>query len=142
METFRVYECGGMSSLDWDSQNAWRESAKEWLEHLECNYKVKVINPCSYFNFKTVNHRSEREVMNFDLNQVRSSNLILVNFNDPRSIGSAVELFVAYENHIPVIGYCKDKDTIIHPWLLEYVDRMCLDLKDSLKYIANFYLLA
>lgn len=140
MKEFKIYTCGGMSSLNWDSQNAWRKSAKEWLESRECDYRVKVINPCQYYNFNTIKHHTEKEVMNFDLNHVRTSDLVLVNFNDPKSIGSAIEMFVAYDNHIPVIGYCEDRSANIHPWLLEYVDRMCEDMKSALEYIEEFYL--
>jgi len=140
MKEFKIYTCGVMSSLDWASQNTWREVSKEWLESRESNFHVKVINPCDYFNFKEKLHQSEKEVMNFDLNHVRSSDLVLVNFNDPRSIGSAIEMFVAYDKHIPVVGYYEDRHTNIHPWLLEYVDRMFDDIKSALEYIETFYL--
>jgi hypothetical protein len=140
METYRIYTCGGMSGLDWNSQNTWREVAKEWLERQDSPYRICVLNPCDYYNFETVTHRTEKEVLNFDLNLVRKSDLILVNFNNPNSIWSAVELFVAYDNHIPIIGFCEDKDAVIHPWLLEFVDRMFYDTKETLQYIKNYYL--
>ncbi|MDF2950433.1 MAG: Nucleoside 2-deoxyribosyltransferase [Anaerocolumna sp.] len=140
METFRIYTCGGMSGLDWNSQNAWRSTVKEYLERVECPYRVVVLNPCDYYNFETITHRTEKEVMNFDLNLVRKSDLLLVNFNNPNSIGSAIELFAAYDKHIPVVAICEGNELEIHPWLLEYVDRMFYTMKDALKYIKSFYL--
>lgn len=138
MEKFKIYLCGGMSGLNMSAQNEWREACKEWLLKQETNYKLTVINPCDYFNFVNKRHISEREIMNYDLNHVRTSNLLLTYFNSPNSIGSAIEMYLAKELHIPVIGINKGEE--IHPWILECVDRMFDNEKDALEYIKDFYL--
>lgn len=141
MRDFKIYLCGGMSGLSMAEQNSWRESCKEWLLAQECNYNVSVINPCDYFSFFNKRHSSEKEIFNYDLNHVRSSDLLLTYFNVPNSIGSAIEMFLAKELHIPVIGISKSKEEI-HPWILECVDRMFDNEKEALEYIREFYLLA
>lgn len=143
METFKIYLCGGMSNLSYDEQYLWRLDCKQKLENEECNYNVKVVNPCDYFSFRNIRHSSEREIFNYDLNHVRSSNLLLTYFNSPESIGSAIEMFLAKELHIPVIGVIpKDKTQTIHPWILECVDRKFDDTDTAISYIRDFYLLA
>jgi len=138
MDRFKIYLCGGMSGLNMASQNEWRVKYKEWLLKQETNYKLTIINPCDYFNFVNKRHISEREIMNYDLNHVRTSNLLLTNFNSPNSIGSAIEMYLAKELHIPVIGINKGNE--IHPWILECVDRMFDNENDALEYIKDFYL--
>lgn len=138
MKEFKVYLCGGMTGLSKDSQTAWRESCKEWLLKQETNYNITVINPCDYFNFFSKKHQSEKEIMNYDLNHVRTSDLLLTYFNSPNSIGSAIEMYLAKELHIPVIGINKGEE--IHPRILECVDRMFDNEKDALEYIRDFYL--
>ena len=140
MKEFQIYLCGGMSGLNIEEQNTWRESCKEWLLSQECDYSITVINPCDYFSFFNKRHQSEREIMNYDLNHVRNSNLLLTYFNAPNSIGSAIEMYLAKELHIPVIGVSDGK--VIHPWILECVDRMFDNFEDALEYIKEFYLLA
>lgn len=138
MKDFKIYLCGGMSGLSKEDQVIWRELCKEWLESRECNYHVSVINPCDYFNFFEKRHQSEKEIMNYDLNHVRTSDLLLTYFNAPNSIGSAIEMYLAKELYIPVIGINKGEE--IHPWILECVDRMFDDEKAALEYINEFYL--
>lgn len=138
MKEFKIYLCGGMSGLSMEEQNTWRETCKEWLLRQECDYDIVVINPCDYFSFFDKRHQSEKEVMNYDLNHVRTSNLLLTNFNVPNSIGSAIEMFLSKELHIPVIGINMGEE--IHPWILECVDRMFNNEKDALEYIRDFYL--
>jgi len=52
--------------------------------------------------------------MEFDLNKVRHSDLIICNFNDMFSLGTMAELAIAYERRIPVIGLDINKQTL-HP---------------------------
>ena len=140
MDTFKIYLCGGMSDLNYKDQYIWRKECKDRLESTECNYKVKAINPCDYYSFREIRHVSEREIFNYDLNHVRTSNLVLTYFNAPNSIGSAIEMFLAKELHIPVIGINPNNEKNIHPWILECVDRMFSDMGSALEYIQRFYL--
>ena len=77
--------------------------------------------------------------MNFDLNALRKSNLIVVNFNNPNSIGTAMEMMLAYEMRIPILGLNKDK-LKLHPWLECCCDRIFDNMKDLVRYVVEFYL--
>lgn len=140
METVKIYLSGGMGSLSFEEQSKWRRQVIEAITYnYDCKKKPVFFNPVNYYNFEEVRYRSEREVMEFDLNALRNSNLIVVNFNDPKSIGTAMELMLAKERNTPVIGFGVNGQTI-HPWLLECCTRVCDSLKEIVEHIVEFYL--
>ena len=61
---------------------------------------------------------TQHEGMEFDLNRVRSSDLIIVNFNDVYSLGTMAEIATAYERRIPIIGL-NENNQDLHPWQTE-----------------------
>jgi nucleoside 2-deoxyribosyltransferase len=143
MKTFKIYEAGGMGSLSWAEQSIWRDLVEDMLKSKEDCFKhrLDLINPTSFYNFIEKKHDSELEVMKYDLRHVESSNLILVNFNDPHSIGTSCELSLAYHLGIPIIGINQnDENEELHPWLICMVDKMFKDIESSVKYIIEFYL--
>ncbi len=77
--------------------------------------------------------------MEFDLNKVRHSDLIICNFNDIYSLGTMAELAIAYERRIPVIGLNVDEQTL-HPWQIEFCTRIFNDMDEMLDYVKDFYL--
>lgn len=141
MDTFKIYLAGGMGNLTWEEQTSWRKSITDIL--MKCKdcykYKLDIINPVDYYNFEYKYHDSELEIMKFDLRLVKSSDLIIVNFNDPSSIGTAQELAIAYDRDIPIIGI-NEGDTEIHPWLESNVDKMFNSFSNCWAYIVDFYL--
>jgi nucleoside 2-deoxyribosyltransferase len=128
-----------MTGITFEQSNNWRLVAKDALENFETNKKVIAINPNDYYNFKDIKHLTEKEILRFDLHKVRSSNLILVNLNGD-SIGTTMKMQHAYDNNIPIIGYCNDKNTV-HPWLEYVCDRICNNIFDTIDYIKNYYLM-
>lgn len=140
METIKIYLSGGMSALNLEEQSKWRKQIINAVKfNYDCEKNPVFFNPVDYYNFEEVRHRSEREIMEFDLNALRNSNLVVVNFNEPKSIGTAMELMLAKERNIPVIGYGINSQTI-HPWLLECCTRVCENLKETVEHIVDFYL--
>ena len=141
METIKIYLSGGMGSLSFEEQTKWRTQVMSAIRYGDYNYDKKPLffNPVDYYNFEEKHHKTEREVMEFDLNALRNSDLILVNFNDPNSLGTCAELAIAYEMKIPVVGINKDYKEL-HPWLVEFTGRMCEDLREAVQYIVDFYL--
>ena len=134
MKDFDIYLAGGMGKFgkeNFDKGNAWRIYCKETLKNYECNYNVNVVNPNDYFNFKEEprRYKTEREIMEFDLNKVRNSDLIIINFNDMYSLGSMAELAIAYERRIPVIGLDIEKQNL-HPWEVEMSTRIFNDIDE------------
>lgn len=129
-----------MGSVSFEEQSKWRNQVMNAIKfNYDCEKKVVFFNPVNYYNFEDVRHRSEREAMEFDLYNLRNSNLVVVNFNDPKSIGTAMELILAKERNIPVIGFGVNGQTI-HPWLLECCTRICDNLREAVEHIVEFYL--
>lgn len=128
-------------SDNFDEGNNWRVNCKNVLEKHECDYKVRITNPNDYFNFKEdpPAYQTQREIMEFDLNKVRNSDLIIVNFNDMTSLGTMSEIAIAYEKRIPIIGLDVDKQKL-HPWQIEMTNRIFHDMDEMLEYIKDVYL--
>ena len=141
METVKIYLSGGMSSLNFEEQNKWRTQVANAIKFGGYDYEKKPVffNPVDFYNFEEKYHKSEREIVEFDLHNLRNSDLVIVNFNDPKSIGTTAELAIAYEMKIPVIGINKDNQEL-HPWLVEFTNRMCESLREAVEYTVEYYL--
>ena len=140
MENVRIYLSGSMSGISLEEQSQWRQKIMDAIKYnYEYEQKPEFFNPVQYFNFEEKRHKSELEIMNFDLNALRKSDLIVVNFNNPSSIGTAMEMMLGYEMRIPILGLNKDNKEI-HPWLECCCDRIFNNMKDLVEYIVEFYL--
>lgn len=141
MEQCRIYLAGGMSDLSFEDQMKWRNQIRNAILYGEYDYTVKpyFFSPPDFYNFEEQCHKTEKEVMDFDLNRLRKSDLVVVNFNAPQSLGTAMELAVAFENRIPVIGLNENGATL-HPWLVECCTRICDDMYELVEHVAEFYL--
>lgn len=136
-----IYLAGGMSGLTFEEQNLWRSKIKNSILYGEYEYEYKPLFFCPplYYNFEEKRHNNEKEVMNFDLNRLRKSDLVIVNFNSPNSIGTAMEIAIAYEHRIPIVGI-NENNVELHPWLEESVTRMCYNLREAIKHVVEYYL--
>lgn len=138
-----IYLCGGMGSFGkerFNESNEWRVDIKEKLEDISGG-KVVAINPNDHFSFLNDSNINEREVMEYDLHRVRESDLIIVNFNDPKSIGSAAEMAIAYDRRIPILGLCEDCEAEeLHPWLREFCNKIFTDREELLLYVCKHYI--
>lgn len=138
------YLCGGMGKFGkerFDESNEWRVDIKNQVEQIS-EGKVKCCNPNQHFNFlDDITDKSTREIMEYDLYRVRHSNAIIVNFNDPNSIGSACEMAIAYELKIPIIGLCENREEkLLHPWLREFCNRIFTDREELVLYLVQHYM--
>ena len=77
--------------------------------------------------------------MELDLNKVRHSDLVIINFNDMYSLGSMAELAIAYDRRIPVIGVDTSEQDL-HPWQIEMCQRFFNSLDLMLDYVEDYYL--
>ena len=144
LKEFTIYLAGGMGKFgkdEFNKANEWRNYCKSILENFEGNYEAKVINPNDYFNFvdEPPAYRTQREIMEFDLDKVRHSDLIIVNFNDMYSLGTMAEWAIAYERRIPVVGLNENNDEL-HPWQIEFCNRIFDNIDEMLDYVEDFYL--
>ena len=140
MNRYQIFLSGGMSNLSFDEQNTWRKEIKDKLENYDCDFKVKCINPVEYYNtFNEGMYDSDLEVMNFDLHKLKTSDLIIVDFNDKKSIGTNMEIAIAHENEIPILGLVSSEQEL-HPWQYAMTSKVFTDMDALIEYIKIYYL--
>lgn len=141
MQEYKIYLAGSMCGSTWEEQTKWRQQVREAIlfENYEYTKKPNFFNPTQFYNFEEKRHKSESEVMEFDLYNLRSSNLVVVNFNNPSSIGTAMEIMLAKELRIPILGLNKDKKEL-HPWIECSCNRIFDGMRDLVNHIVEFYL--
>lgn len=141
MESVKIYLSGGMNGLTLEEQLRWRNQFIDAIKYGEydCVKTPIFFNPPLYYSTNTNFHRSEREAMEFELNQLRKSDLVVVNFNVPKSLGTAMELILAKEHRIPVVGLNK-MNHVLHPWLKECCTRICDDMYELVEHVYGYYL--
>lgn len=140
MNTINIYLSGGMGGLSFDEQVGWRNQIVDNIITDDAlTFKPVFFNPPYYYTPTYNYHKSEKEVMEFDLYKLRKSDIVIVNFNVPNSIGTAMELMLAKEYNIPIIGInINNKE--LHPWLSECCSRMCDSIEETLEYVKKYYL--
>lgn len=141
MDSFQIYLSGGMSGLTQEEQLKWRNQIENAINYGEYDLSVKPVffSPPKYYAIDSDDYKTEREAMDYDLYKLRSSNMVIVNFNVPNSLGTAMELMLARELHIPVIGLNKD-GVELHPWLVECCTRICSSTRELVNHVVHFYL--
>lgn len=144
IETMRIYLSGGITNFgkeEFVKSNEWRSYIKNSLEtSMKAFTRFRCFNPNNYYNFIFNNHDSEKEIINFDLFNLRKSDIVVANFNDPNSIGTACELTLAHELNKPILGLCEyDEEESLHPWLKEWVDKMFYTKESLIEYIVDYY---
>lgn len=141
----QIYLSGGMSGLTYLDQVKWRYKITELIYHKTQKYDITpepmFFIPPEYYNPQDNLHKTEREVMEFDLHRLRKSDLVIVNFNVPNSIGTAMELMLARELRIPIVGLLEDENVNLHPWLVECCGRIFSNLEKLSDYVVQYYLL-
>lgn len=142
MKTFNIYLSGGMTGMSMSFQYDWRVRIRNKLELCsESKYKVECFNPVDYYsNTRPEEYDSEREVMEFDLHNLRQTDLIIVNFNNPKSLGTMAEIAIAYDRRIPIIGLYEGQKEDLHPWQQDMCNRILGSESELVEYIEMYYL--
>lgn len=146
----QIYLAGAMSCYSPNDEiyKKWRKDVRDWFDSSfgylsECSFTC--IDPTEYFDIGQNLHKTEKEIMLFDLRKVKSSNLILVNLRDiEKSPGTIDEVFYAWMNNIPIIGFLEsnEENIKVHPWLMEQIDRIEIgenSMKKAMLYIKDYY---
>lgn len=141
MEQVKIYLSGGMGGLTLEQQVGWRNRLQKAIVYNREPIKKPVFfsPPDFYCPALPKAYKSEREIMEFDLYNLRNSDIVIVNFNAQNSIGTAMELAIAKDKQIPIIGLNED-GTELHPWLTESCTRMCDTFTELVDHIVDYYL--
>lgn len=139
-----IYLVGAMSCYGYNGEypKKWRKEVEEYFEKYSDSFVC--ISPTDYYEIGKDYHKSEREVMRFDLRKVRESDIVLVNLKDlDKSVGTSDEILYAFIRGIPVIGFTENESVEnIHPWKIEQLDRIETGtnaMQKVMEYIKNYY---
>ncbi len=129
----KIYLCGPiMDEVDGHAR-AWREAAKQQLGR-----DFILLDPMRR-NFKDREVDSANEIVEFDLQDVRDADLVLVNYNKP-SIGTAMEVF--YASHVLnkfVIAFSPFSFKDCNPWMVKYCTKILPSLEAATAYIREHF---
>lgn len=133
-----IYLAGAISDITWDEAQTWRDNFADLLDKAFKN-KWCCFDPCKHIHdFGEV--ISESEALNYDLDHLRKSRLMVTSFeHTEHSIGTSIELGVAYENRIPIIGY-NPKSYNLHPWIRGVCTHVCTSWDGLWFLLCNDYL--
>lgn len=109
----------------------WRDSAKVQLAE-----KFKLLDP---MRRKFVDRQvdSANEIVEFDLQDVRDADILLVNYNKP-SIGTSMEVFFAAHNLGKfVVAFSPFEYKDCSPWMARYCTKILPDLESAVQYILD-----
>lgn len=146
-ERFRIYLSGGMQNFgkeNFDKSNNWRVEAESIFNELngysDNNINITCFNPNRLYSFKDEYiEDSDRTMMDNDLYYLRRSDVVLVNFNDPKSLGTMAEIAIAYERGIPVVGINVDGNNTLHSWQESICKRILYSVEEACEYIYDTY---
>ena len=146
MKEYKIYTCGKMSGISYEQQMKWRKEIEEHVKGLyDGNDRVKFIHPPQYFNYESILHKTEREILDWEMKQLHDSDIVVVDFNGIDSTtGSHMELGAVQginrfgDGYIYVIGVGDDSN--LHPWIKETCMRIEDNYSDAAKYIVEYLL--
>lgn len=146
MEKAKCYLAGKMSGLTFEEMNEWRIKLIPKLKEIAAvkEYKLKIINPVDYYNYDHPTHKTEAEVEDFDIQQVLSSQFIIINLNGfDTSAGTHIEYCHASQrNDIVILGLgTKEEEENLHPWLKRYIRRIENNEDKLCDYIRDYVLI-
>jgi nucleoside 2-deoxyribosyltransferase len=112
---------------------AWREAAKDLL-----GSRYRMLDP---MRRKFVDRQvdSANEIVEFDLQDVRDADIVLVNYNKP-SIGTSMEVFyAAHDQGKFVVAFSPFEFKDCSPWMARYCTKILPTLEDACEYIINHF---
>lgn len=146
MKEYKIYTCGKMSGITFNQQMQWRLLLESFVKNkYDGDDRIKFIHPPVYFNYEYAHHKSEREILDWEMKQLHDCDIVVVNLNRIDSTtGSHMELGAVQginrfgDKYIYVIGIGKDDD--LHPWIKETCMRIESNYSDAAQYIVEYLL--
>jgi nucleoside 2-deoxyribosyltransferase len=112
----------------------WRKSAARQL-----GKSFRLLDPMRR-NFKDREVDSANEIVEFDLQDIRNADIILVNYNKA-SIGTAMEVFYAANNLGKfVVAFSPFDFQNCSPWMVRYCSKILPSLEQAIKYIRTHFI--
>jgi hypothetical protein len=123
----KIYLCGPIDGCTDADCKAWREHVKK--THPEYEY----VDPMRRdFRGRSLEHSGE--IVQGDKEDILSCNMVLA-YSPRPSYGTAMEIFFAWENDIPVIVVIGLQS--ISPWIYRHASAVCSTLKEAFIWLDN-----
>ncbi len=133
VDTRKIYLCGPIMDCSSDEQSSWRQRAKEQLGE-----KFVILDPMRR-NFRDHEIDSANEIVDFDLQDVRDADILLVNYSKP-SIGTSMEVFYAgHDLGKFIIAFNPAPFQDLSPWMVKFCTKILPSLDDALRYIERHF---
>ena len=132
-KTKTIYLSGPIMDEHAGHAREWRESAKKELDK-----QFRTLDP---MRRKFVDRKvdSSNEIVEFDLQDVRDADIILVNYNKP-SIGTSMEVFyAAHDLGKFVVAFSPFEFKDCSPWMVRYCTKILVSLEDACQYINTHF---
>ena len=131
----KIYLCGPIMDESAGEARAWRRVAHQALDP-----DFIVLDPMRR-NFKDREVDSANEIVEFDLQDVRSSDIVLVNYSKA-SIGTAMEVFYAsHDLGKFVVAFSPFSFKDCSPWMVRFCTKILPDLEMACSYIKDHFIL-
>ncbi len=128
-----IYLCGPIMDAKDGEARQWREVAAAALAG-----EFALLDPMRR-NFKDREVDSANEIVEFDLQDVRSADLLLVNYSKP-SIGTAMEVFyAAHDLGKFVIAFSPYSFKDSSPWMVRFCTKILPSLESAIEYIRAHF---
>jgi len=116
----RIYSSGAMCGVSEEQSRSWRTALKDAF--YSRTDAVKFFDPWDYEGLSPSEYDPIYS-MKTDIRFLRQSDLVIVEtILNPLSVGTNMELAIAYDRGIPIIGIC-DGSKQLHDWIYSVVDR-------------------
>ena len=130
----KIYLCGPIMDEHEGTARTWREMAKKVL-----GADFILLDPMRR-NFKDREVDSANEIVEFDLQDIRDADILLVNYNKT-SIGTSMEVFYASNNLGKfVVAFSPFTFKDCSPWMVKYCTKILPALEDALVYIREHFI--
>jgi nucleoside 2-deoxyribosyltransferase len=129
----KIYLCGPIMDEIEGQARAWRQIAIERLGPHFC-----MLDPMRR-NFKDREVDSANEIVEFDLQDVREADIVLVNYSKA-SIGTSMEVFYAsHDLQKFVVAYAPFAFHDCNPWMVKFCTKILPSLDGAIDYILEHF---
>lgn len=129
----RIYLCGPIMDCKMSEMKDWRTRAKERLAG-----RFMLLDPMRR-SFRDNEIDSSNEIVDFDLQDIRDADLLLVNYSKA-SVGTAMEVFYAsHDLGKFVIAFAPIEFKNCSPWMVRFCTKIAPDLESALAYIERHF---
>ena len=128
-----IYLSGPIMDEHEGTAREWRETATQMLKD-----KFHLLDP---MRRKFVDRQvdSANEIVEFDLQDVRDADLLLVNYNRA-SIGTSMEVFyAAHDQGKFVVAFSPLEFKDCSPWMAKFCTKILPDLESAVQYINDHF---